>query len=195
MLVNPWGLWWAEVCTSDILTINADGDVVDGEWDVTPAFHIHTELHRRRRRRPVIVHNHPMYATALRHRCASRDHPPELVDVLRRDGLHQRVRRRGRPADLGAELAERVGEASVALLSSHGVLVTAPTIEEATYKSVLLERTCKLHWLVRAMDRHAVPDLADDQKPMKASLIERAVFGVLGRRGAPTHRAEPEVLD
>ena len=36
LLVNPWGLWWAETKASDILTITDTGEVVDGKWDVTP---------------------------------------------------------------------------------------------------------------------------------------------------------------
>ena len=36
-----------------------------GTWDVTPAVHLHTELHRRRADAAVVVHNHPPYASAL----------------------------------------------------------------------------------------------------------------------------------
>ncbi|MFN8027688.1 MAG: class II aldolase/adducin family protein [Acidimicrobiia bacterium] len=64
-LVNPWGLWWAEVAAHDMLTIDADGAVLDGDLDVTPAVHIHTELHRARPEATVVVHNHPPYASAL----------------------------------------------------------------------------------------------------------------------------------
>jgi len=64
-LVNPWGLWWSEVKTSDLLTIDADGAVISGAWDVTPAVHLHTELHRKRTDARVVVHNHPPYASAL----------------------------------------------------------------------------------------------------------------------------------
>ena len=39
--------------------------VLDGQWDVTPAIHIHTELHRRRPDARVVVHNHPYYVTVL----------------------------------------------------------------------------------------------------------------------------------
>ena len=45
MFVNPWGLWWAELTASDICAVDADARVVRGRWDVTPAIHIHTELH------------------------------------------------------------------------------------------------------------------------------------------------------
>src|SRR4051794_7957126 len=64
-LVNPWGLWWAEVTAADMLTIDGDGCVVEGALDVTPAVHIHTELHRSRPDATVVVHNHPPYASAL----------------------------------------------------------------------------------------------------------------------------------
>ena len=46
-----------------------------GAWDVTPAVHIHTELHRRRADAAVVVHNHPPYASAL----AAIGELPELV--------------------------------------------------------------------------------------------------------------------
>jgi len=195
-LVNPWGLWWAEIRARDLLVIDADGVVLAGDLDVTPAVHIHTELHRRRPDAAVVVHNHPPYASAL---AAIGELPDlvhqnssiladELVLVADYDGEVDK------PA-LGAELAESIGEASVALLVSHGVIVTAPTIEEAVYKSVLFERTCRLHWLVRAMDRVPVPIAPTHQKQLKASLVERAApvywHGVV----RALVRDEPEVLE
>ncbi len=195
-LVNPWGLWWAEVRASDLLTIDGDGEVLAGTLDVTPAVHIHTELHRRRTDATVVVHNHPPYASAL---AAVGELPDlvhqnssiladELVLVTDYDGEVDK------PA-LGAELAERIGDASVALLVSHGVIVTAPTIEEAVYKSVLFERTCWLHWLVRSIDRAPIPIAPAHQKQLKASLVERAApvywHGVV----RAMVRDEPEVLE
>jgi ribulose-5-phosphate 4-epimerase/fuculose-1-phosphate aldolase len=195
-LVNPWGLWWGEVRTSDLLTIDGNGTVVEGEWDVTPAVHLHTELHRQRADATVVVHNHPPYASAL---AAIGELPDlvhqnssiladELVLVTDYDGEVDQP-------TLGAELADRIGDASVALLVSHGVIVTAPTIEEAVYKSVLFERTCMLHWLVRAMDRTPMPIAATHQKQLKASLVERAApvywHGVV----RTLVRDEPEVLE
>jgi ribulose-5-phosphate 4-epimerase/fuculose-1-phosphate aldolase len=196
LLVNPWGLWWAEVRASDTLTIDADGAVVAGAWDVTPAVHIHTELHRRRPDATVVVHNHPPYASAL----AAVGELPDLVhqnssiladELVLVDDYDGEV---DKPY-LGAELAARIGDASVALLVSHGVIVTAPTMGEAVYKSVLFERTCMLHWLVRAMDRTALPIAAAQQKQLKASLVERAApvywHGVVRQLVA----AEPEVME
>ena len=75
LLVNPWGYWWREVKGSDVLEVGLDATVVSGEWDVTPAIHIHTELHRRRPDARVVVHSHPMFASVL----AAVPELPELV--------------------------------------------------------------------------------------------------------------------
>ncbi|HXY92735.1 MAG TPA: class II aldolase/adducin family protein [Acidimicrobiia bacterium] len=175
LLVNPCGLWWAEVRTGDLLTIDTDGHVLDGALDVTPAVHIHTELHRRRPDARVVVHNHPPYASAL----AAVGELPDLVhqnSSILADELVLVDEYAGEVDDagLGADLAARIGDASVALLVSHGVIVTAPTIAEAVYKAVLFERTCMLHCLVRAMGRTARPIAPGHQKQLKASLVERA---------------------
>ena len=158
--------------------------------------HIHTELHRRRPDATVVVHNHPPYASAL----AAVGELPDLVhqnssiladELVLVDDYDGEVDK----PHLGAELASRIGDASVALLVSHGVIVTAPTMAEAVYKSVLFERTCMLHWLVRAMDRAPLPIAPTHQKQLKASLVERAApvywNGVV--RGLVA--AEPEVLE
>jgi ribulose-5-phosphate 4-epimerase/fuculose-1-phosphate aldolase len=98
-------------------------------------------------------------------------------------------------ADLGAELAERVGEASIALLASHGVLVTAPTIEEATYKAAALERTCEIMYKTMLTGHKPFPLTPAVMKPMKASLLERAVFAYWDGAVRQLIAAEPEVLD
>ena len=194
-LVNPWGLWWAEVTAADMLTIDADGVVVDGTLDVTPAVHIHTELPRARPDAAVVVHNHPPYASAL----AAVGKLPDLVHqnssilsgemvlVTDYDGEVDE------PA-IGADLASAIGSASVALLVSHGVIVTAPTMAEAVYKSVLFERTCRLHWLVRAMDRSPIPIAPTHQRQLKASLVERAAPVYWNGVVRALVTSEPEVL-
>ena len=194
-LVNPWGLWWGEVRASDLLTIDGDGTVIAGEWDVTPAVHLHTELHRKRADATVVVHNHPPYASAL----AAIGELPELVhqnSSILADELVLVTEYDGEvdQPTLGADLADHIGDASVALLVSHGVIVTAPTIEEAVYKSVLFERTCMLHWLVRAMDRAPHAIAARHQKQLKASLVERAAPVYWNGVVRTLVAAEPDVM-
>ena len=65
-LLNRYGPHWSELCASDILTVDCDGNVVDGdgEWEMT-AFMIHRGAHRARPDARCVLHTHMPYATAL----------------------------------------------------------------------------------------------------------------------------------
>jgi len=132
---------------TDLITIDADGVVIAGEWDVTPAVHIHTELHRARPDATVVIHGHPYYATLL----GGLGIAPEIIHqnssifardiafVDEYDGLIGN-------ADAGAALAERIGTATGVVLANHGAIVTGRTIAEACYQAVTFERMCKFYY-------------------------------------------------
>jgi ribulose-5-phosphate 4-epimerase/fuculose-1-phosphate aldolase len=176
--VNPWGLWWDEVTASDICVVTPDAEVVGGKWDVTPAIHIHTELHRRRGDAAVVVHNHPYHSTVLAALGM-------LPDVFHQTGcifegelaFVDEYTGEVANAALGADLASRIGDASVVVLANHGVIVTAATIEEATYKSAAVDRQCRLAFdvlLGSGAGRAATTVAPELRAAMKASLLERA---------------------
>jgi ribulose-5-phosphate 4-epimerase/fuculose-1-phosphate aldolase len=176
--VNPWGLWWDEVTASDVCLVSPAAEVLSGKWDVTPAIHIHTELHRTRPEANVVVHNHPYYCTVL----AALGILPEIfhqTGCMFEDELAFVDEYTGEIAspELGADLAERIGSKSVVVLANHGVIITAPTIEEATYKAASFDRQCRLAYDVTigamlGLTARSVPEMT--RLPMKASLIERA---------------------
>lgn len=196
MLVNPWGLWWEEISATDVCRVDLDANVLEGRWDVTPAVHIHTELHRRRPEARVVVHNHPYYATAL----AAMGVVPEFLHQTSAmfDGELGFVSEYGGEidsAELGADLAERIGDASVVFLANHGVIVTAATIEEATYKSASLDRQCRLMYDVLVSGRSAttVPPIV--RPAMKASLLERGTEVFWAGAVRRIIREHPDVLE
>jgi ribulose-5-phosphate 4-epimerase/fuculose-1-phosphate aldolase len=196
MMVNPWGLWWDEVRASDICRVDPDGNVIDGRWDVTPAVQIHTELHRRRPEARVVVHNHPYHVVLL----AALGLVPEFLHQQSSmfDGELGFVSEYGGEIDtpeLGADLAERIGDASVVILANHGAIVTAPTIEEATYKSATLDRQCRLMYDVLVADRAATTVPAALRPAMKASLLERGTEVYWAGAVRRLIRDEPEVLE
>ncbi|HEX5265515.1 MAG TPA: class II aldolase/adducin family protein [Acidimicrobiales bacterium] len=196
MLVNPWGLWWDEVAASDVCQVDADGTVVAGRWDVTPAIPIHTELHRRRPDARVVVHNHPYHVTLL----AAVGMVPEALHQtgsMFLDDLGFVAEYDGEIDDpvLGAKLADRVGDKSVVILANHGVIVTAPTIEEAVYRSASFERMCRLYYDVKVLGAEPMRIAEHVQKAMKQSLLGRG--SELYWNGAVRRllRDEPDVLD
>ena len=194
--VNPWGKWWSEVQASDVCLVSPEAEVLAGKWDVTPAIHIHTELHRRRSDARVVIHNHPYWATVL----ASIGELPriihqtgcmydgDLVFVNEYDGEID-------DPELGQELARRIGDASVAVLANHGVIVTGPTLEHATYRAASLDRQCQLTYdalLIRPDVEEIPPAL---RPAMKASLLERAADVFWAGSVRQLLRDEPEVLE
>jgi ribulose-5-phosphate 4-epimerase/fuculose-1-phosphate aldolase len=194
MWCNPWGIWWEEVRTSDILHLDADGEIVHGRWDVTPAVFLHTELHRARADAAVVVHNHPYYATLL----ATMGELPQMVhqNSCIFDGELTLVDEYGgiEDANDGAWLARQIGDASGILLAHHGAIVTAPSIPEACYRATAFERMCRFTFDTIAAGRK--PDEIPAQaraslKPLLQQNTPQAYWDGAVRR---LLREEPEVL-
>ncbi|WCO67820.1 class II aldolase/adducin family protein [Iamia majanohamensis] len=195
MLVNPWGLWWRELRASDICTVDEDAHVVAGRWDVTPAIHIHTELHRVRPDARVVIHNHPYYVCLV----AALGVMPELLHQtgsLFLDDLCFVEEYSGEvdTADLAGELARRIGSASVAILGNHGVVVTGHTLEEATYRAASIDRVCRLAYDVLVTGREPLRMRRAVMVGMKESLVERAADVYWAGAVRALLRAEPDVL-
>ena len=196
MWVNPWGLWWSEVSASDVCRVNTDGEVLEGRWDVTPAIHLHTELHRRRPDARVVVHNHPYYVTVL----AGLGLLPEILHqtgCMYADDLAFINEYNGEidDAQLGADLAVSIGEASVVVLANHGVVVTGSTVEEAVYRAANFERVCRLDFETRLLAADPLHIPHEVQKALKTTLLERAPEIYWAGSVRQLLRHEPDVLD
>ena len=194
MWCNPWGIWWDEVRASDVLRLDADGAIVEGKWDVTPAVFLHTELHRERADATVVVHNHPYYATLLsaipelprivhQNSCIFDD---ELTIVDEYSGVDD--------AEQGKWLATKVGSASGILLAHHGAIVTGTTIGEACYKAVTFERMCRFTYDLLVVGRTPSKIPAGQRAELKATLLQNAPRAYWDGAVRLLLAREPEVL-
>jgi ribulose-5-phosphate 4-epimerase/fuculose-1-phosphate aldolase len=195
MFVNPWGLWWQELTASDICVVDEQARVVRGRWDVTPAIHLHTELHRLHPDARVVIHNHPYYVSVL----AALGVLPELVHqtgalflddmflVPEYDGEIDTPWR-------ATELVEQIGSAHMVLLANHGVIVTGRSLVEAVYRAASIERVCRLAYDVMLTGRTPSRMNPGDMVGMKASLIERAADVYWAGAARMTIKADRAVL-
>jgi ribulose-5-phosphate 4-epimerase/fuculose-1-phosphate aldolase len=195
LLINPWGLWWDEVKGSDVCRVDPDGRVVEGRWDVTPAYHIHTELHRRRPDARVVVHNHPYYVTVL----AAVGVLPQIAHqtgALYDDDLSLVHEYTGEVDDAaaGAQLAETIGDCNTVILASHGIIVTADTVELATYRASMIDRFCRLAYDVMLLGRDPLPISKSIRSAMQKALIERAADVHWAGSVRRLVREQPDVL-
>lgn len=151
LLCNPWFLLWNEFQADDVIRIDLDGRVIEGEWPVPPGIPLHLELHRARSDVKVAIHNHPRWGTVwadLRRLPPCHDQSSalgggDLVLVDEYDGPvndPQQARR----------AVEKMGDADMALLAGHGVFVTARSVRAAHQRAVALEWRCRVAHAVLA---------------------------------------------
>ena len=144
-LINPQGLHWSEVCASDMLLINANGDVLQGRHTLEPsAFFIHAWIHRLNPHARVVLHTHMPHATALtlvqhgRLRWAHQNALRFWGRVVYDDSYHGIAL----DATEGARIARALAGHDVMFMASHGVTVVGPTMAWAFDDLYYLERAC-----------------------------------------------------
>ena len=153
-LLNRFGLHWSEVAASNLLCLDPDGRMLEGEGEVEKtAFYIHSRIHLAHPRAACVLHTHMPYATAL-----------TLLDPGRLEMIEQNALRfhddiayddvyNGLVVDNaeGDRLAAALGDKRVMFLANHGVIVVGATVAEAFDSLYYLERACRLQVLARAM--------------------------------------------
>jgi ribulose-5-phosphate 4-epimerase/fuculose-1-phosphate aldolase len=148
-LTNPWFLLWDEFGPSDVVRIDLDGRVVEGDWPAAPGVMLHLALHRARPDVQVAVHNHPRWATTY----ANLRRIPGCYDQSSALGSGRIVvvdEYRGGVQDTGNASAAigAMGDADIALLAGHGVFVLGDTIRQAHQRAVALEMRAHHAYLV-----------------------------------------------
>ena len=145
-LINPYGLLYSEVCASNLIKIDIDGNTLDGSpYPVNKAgFTQHSYFHRHLDWAHAICHTHTtetmavcsvegglqpinFYATGLTGKLAYHDF--EGITI--------------RPEE-GERLVANLGGKRVMMLRNHGTLVMAQSLPEAFLKHWLLQRACEI---------------------------------------------------
>ncbi len=159
-LVNPYGYSFAEITASRLLICDIAGGVVAGEGvPEATAFHIHARLHLRRPGARAVFHTHMPNATAL----AMLEGPPlawagqTALKFFGRLAVDDAYNGLALDSAEGDRIAHAMGDADVAFLKNHGVIVTARSIAEAWDDLYYLERACEAQRLAEATGRRLVP--------------------------------------
>ncbi|MCP5151555.1 MAG: aldolase [Ectothiorhodospiraceae bacterium] len=142
-LINPYGLHWCEMTASDLVLCHADGEVLEpGKVVEDTAFCIHAPIHRQAPHAVAVLHTHQPYATALTVLDEGRlemceQNALQFDERIAYDDEYEGLALD--PAE-GARLAHKLGNRSVLMLASHGVVVTGPSVGEAFTDLYYLER-------------------------------------------------------
>ncbi|MEO7556569.1 MAG: class II aldolase/adducin family protein [Acidimicrobiales bacterium] len=174
--VNPFGMNFKQIRVKDLLLVNHDGEVVEGDWPVNAAaFAIHSQIHAARPDVVAAAHAHSVHGkswSALR-----RPLDPLTQDACTFYGDHAVFDDyTGVVLDLeeGKRIAHALGEHKAAILANHGLLTVGGSVDEAAWWFITMERSCQAQLLVEATGRPPVlidPDMAERTQTQVGSPI------------------------
>ncbi len=175
ILCNPWELAWDELTASDIITLDAQGNNLDSDWNVSPALGLHLQLHSLRPDIHVVVHNHAHWSGMW----ANRRRVPPIYDqtgaLVPGDlPLYNEYEGTFENENTTLAAARALGDAKWALLANHGALVVGKDLRQAHLRVVTLE------WRSR---RAYEVELAGGGVPLSAEQVDE--IGIADTNGFP----------
>jgi ribulose-5-phosphate 4-epimerase/fuculose-1-phosphate aldolase len=150
--VNPFGLSFGLIRASDLILVNHDGDVVEGDWPVNrAAFAIHSQVHQARPDVVSAAHTHSKHGRAW-------SALGRLLDPLTQDacsffeahGLFDDYTGVVVDTEEGKRIAHALGDHKAAILRNHGILTVGQSVDEAAWLYITMERTCEVQLLAEA---------------------------------------------
>jgi len=162
--INPLGVHFSMMKVSDLICLDMQGNVVDGNRSVpanAAGVSIHTACHLARPEAHAICHAHSLYGKAW----ASFGRELDMIsqDVCYFYKAHSVYRNYGGIAfgsDEGINIARALGNNKAAILVNHGLITVGETVDEAAYLYTLLEKSCRAQLMVEAtgLPKVIVPD-------------------------------------
>jgi ribulose-5-phosphate 4-epimerase/fuculose-1-phosphate aldolase len=150
--VNPFGMSFKHIRTSDLVRVNANGEVVEGTGGVnTAAFAIHSAVHAARPDVIAAAHSHSIYGKSW-------SSLGRLLDPLTQDAcaffedhaLFDDYTGVVLDPEEGKRIAHTLGERKAVILRNHGLLTAGHSVDEAVWWFVTMERTCQAQLLAEA---------------------------------------------
>ena len=144
-LLNPQGLHWSEIRASDLIVVDPDGNVVEGNYTVEPtAFYIHSRIHLAKPEAKCVLHTHMPYATAL---CCVEGGRLEWAsqNALRyygRVGYDDRFNGVALDAAEGDRMCAELQDNDILFLANHGVIAAGSDVATTFDDLYYLERAC-----------------------------------------------------
>lgn len=179
---NPLGVSWHRIRCSDLLLVDFEGNVVEGERPLNAAaFAIHAELHAARDDVVAAAHAHTPYgrawsATGRPLEPVSQDHCAFYGDHAVFDDYTGAVYERGE----SRRFSEALGSGKALILQNHGLLTVGGSVDEAAFWLHLLERCTQTMLLLRSL----VPV---DDKPTYEVLSPEVARHTREQVGEPLH--------
>ncbi len=152
MYMKGRGLCLSEIQEQDLVTIGFDYKKTAGIRDAHGELPIHIEIYRLREDVNCVVHTHPLYATAF-------SATGQTLRPINNEGVmfakplpyFDVVTDLIVTPEMGKALAEKLDAGKAILLKNHGIVVVGESIEQATVRAHLLEKTIKTLFVAKVL--------------------------------------------
>ena len=157
--VTPSSIPYETMTLDDLVVLDLDGKVVEGERGPTSEKALHLACYRAFPEVGGVIHSHARFATMF---ALVREPVPALIEevVVHIGGDVPVCEYRTTGTDeLGDEVASKLGDRSAALLASHGMVTIGATPEKALHAAGVVERTAEIVWGAHILGAaHALPE-------------------------------------
>ncbi len=165
--VNPFGLSFDLVRVSDLIAVDHNGVVVEGDWPVNQAaFAIHSQIHQARPDAVAAAHTHSKNGRAWSTLGRTLDPITQDVCAFYNDhALFDDYTGVVLDVEEGKRIAHALGDNKAAILRNHGLLTVGGSVDEAAWWFISMERSCEVQLLAEAAGK---PVLIDEEGAQQA---------------------------
>jgi ribulose-5-phosphate 4-epimerase/fuculose-1-phosphate aldolase len=175
--VNPFGVHFGHIRVRDLILVNDQGEVVEGEYAVnTAAFAIHSQVHAARPDVIAAAHAHSIYGKSWS--ALGRTLDPITQDVCAFYDDHALFDDyTGVVLDLeeGKRLAHALADSKAVILRNHGLLTVGQSVDEAAWWFITMERSCQAQLLAEAAGKPVLID--EDMAKLTSTQVGSNIAG------------------
>ena len=175
ILITRSGINKGDITLQDILTIDNEGNLIEGEGKVSTEAKLHLKVYNSRPEINSVIHCHPIYTTAIA--ASMEEFPnnifPEVILTLGKVPICKYATPSTK--GLAESLNPYVDFADVMLLSNHGAVAVGENIKSAYYRMEKLEHVSKTISIAKSMGN--IKTLSEDEI-MELYSIAEDTYGI-----------------
>jgi L-fuculose-phosphate aldolase len=177
--MKPHSVGLDEITPENILTIDLEGNVVEGSARRHSEVYIHSEIFKARTDVHCVIHTHPPYTVALSatgRPMRAYSQPGALFHGAL--GVYADTINLIRNQEMGAGVARALSSHRAVLLKNHGVAVAGASIAEAVVGAIMLENAAMVQLTAEAAGDPAPEFPIADIDKLKADLSRPEQFAI-----------------
>lgn len=164
VLINSRRASRAALTAADIVTIDLDGNLLEGADEPPSEFHIHTSIYRARPDVATVLHNHPHWQTVLGIARIPLEPVFSIGSFVHPDLPVYETSSLVNTREIGEELAAELGAAGLITIRHHGSVLVEADIEAVFARAVFVEQNAEKQYQAA---------LLGPVKPMQGQNLER----------------------